>query len=81
MQVKGAEFFETWAPVVRWTMVRSMMVLATCMNLFSAQADITAAFVHAPFGPDEHIYVCQPASFDCDGDLVLKLKKSIYGLH
>ena len=56
------------------------MVLATRMNLVSAQADITAAFVHAPLGPDEHIYVRQPAGFQRDGDLVLKLKKSVYGL-
>ena len=57
-----------------------MMVLATRMNLVSAQADITAAFVHAHLGPDEHIYVRQPAGFQCDSDLVLKLKKSFYGL-
>ena len=57
-----------------------MMVLATRMSLVSAQADITAAFVHAPLGPDEHIYVRQPAGFQRDGDLVLRLKKSVYGL-
>ena len=57
-----------------------MMTLATRMNLNSAQADITDAFVHAPLGPDEHIYVHQPAGFHRDGDLVLKLKKSVHGL-
>jgi hypothetical protein len=50
------------------------------MNLVSAQADITAAFVHAPLGPNEHIHVRQPAGFQRDGDFVLKLKKSVYGL-
>jgi hypothetical protein len=79
-QIEGVDFFETWAPVVQWTTVRSMMVLATRMNLVSAQADITAAFVHAPLGPEEHIYVRQPAGFQREGDLVLKLKKSVYGL-
>ena len=77
--MKGVDFFETWAPVIQWTTVCSMMVLATRMNLVSAQADITAAFVHAPLRPDEHIYVQQPADFQRDGDLVLKLKKSVYG--
>ncbi len=75
--MEGVDFFETWAPVAQWTTVRSIMVLATCMNLVSAQAEITAAFVHAPLGPDEHIYVRQPAGFQRDGDLVLK---SVYGL-
>ena len=37
-------------------------------------------FFHAPLGPDEHIYVYQPAGFQHDGDFVLKLKKSVYGL-
>ncbi len=79
MQIKGVDFFETWAPVVQWNTVRSMMILATRLNLISAQADITAAFVHAPLGPDEHIYVRQPAGFHRDGDFVLKLEKSVYG--
>ena len=79
-QVEGVDFFETWAPVIQWTTVRSMMVLASCMNLVSTQANITVAFVHAPLGPDEHIYVLQPAGFQHDGDLVSKLKKSVYGL-
>ncbi|KAL7474188.1 hypothetical protein ACHAW6_000178, partial [Cyclotella cf. meneghiniana] len=77
MQVKGIDFFETSAPVVKWSTVRSMMILATRMNLM---ANITAAFVYAPLGPDEHIYVRQPAGFHHDGDLVLKLKKSADGI-
>eukprot|EP00804_Cyclotella_cryptica_P001339 CCRYP_014116-RA/>CCRYP_014116-RA protein AED:0.21 eAED:0.11 QI:0/0/0/0.5/1/1/2/0/277 len=79
-QVEGVDFFETWAPVVQWTTVWSVMVWATRMNLVSAQDDITAAFPHAPLGPDEHIYAGQHAGFQHDGDLVLKLKKSVYGL-
>ena len=39
------------------------MVLATHMNLVSAEADIMVAFVHAPLGPEEHIYVRQPVGF------------------
>ncbi|KAL7496729.1 hypothetical protein ACHAWX_000305, partial [Stephanocyclus meneghinianus] len=80
MQVEGVDFFDTLTPVFQWSTVRSMMILATRMNLISAQAHITAAFIHTPLGPDEHIYVRQPAGFHCDGDLMLKLKKSVYGL-
>ena len=80
MQIESIDFFETWAPVVQWIAVRSMMILATQLNLVSAQANITAAVVHAPLGPDEHIYVRQPVGFQRDGDLVLKLKRSVYGL-
>jgi hypothetical protein len=57
-----------------------MMILAANRNLVTAQADITAAFVHAEFRPKEHIYVHQPAGFRRGSNMVLKLKKSVYGL-
>jgi hypothetical protein len=57
MQIEGVDFFETWAPVVHWPTVRALIILATKMELVSAQADITAAFVHAELDEDEHIYV------------------------
>ena len=83
-QIEGVDFFETWAPVVQWTTVRSMMTLAAKMDLQSAQADITAAFVHAPLDPGEEIYVKQPRGHERqspDGkELVLKLHRSVYGL-
>jgi hypothetical protein len=57
-----------------------MMVLSIKLGLKSAQADITGAFVHADLGKDEHIYVRQPHGMSRGPDLVLKLKKSVYGL-
>eukprot|EP00956_Cyclotella_meneghiniana_P011735 scaffold16518_cov36-Cyclotella_meneghiniana.AAC.2 len=59
-QIEGVNFFETWSPVVQWTTVWSMLSLASKLGLKSAQADITAAFVHAPLDPGEEIYVKQP---------------------
>jgi hypothetical protein len=59
-----------------------MMILATNKELCSAQADITAAFVHAPLEEHEHIYVEQPKNF-VRGDpkeWVLKLNRSVYGI-
>ena len=81
-QVEGIDFSETWAPVVQWTTVRSMMVLATNKGLCTAQADITAAFVHAPLDEfeDGDIYVQQPRGFEVPGDYVLKLNRSVYGI-
>ena len=45
----------------------------------SKQGDVTAAFLHATLGPDEHIYVEMPLGFQIPGK-VLKLKKTLYGL-
>ena len=79
-QIEGIDFFETWAPVVQWTTVRAMMILAAKQKMFTAQADITAAFVHAPLAENEHIYVEQPKGFVTDKNLVLKLNRSVYGI-
>jgi hypothetical protein len=79
-QIEGIDFFETWAPVVQWTTVRTIMILAAKLNLVSAQADITAAFVHAELDADEHIFVHQAAGFHRGHNLVYKLNRSVYGL-
>jgi hypothetical protein len=80
MQIEGIDFFETWAPVVQWPTVRALLILATKLELVSAQADITAAFVHAELDEDEHIFMHQAAGFKREGNLVYKLRRSVYGL-
>jgi len=77
--VRGIDFWETWSPIVQWSTVRLMMTLAAKLDLCSSQADITAAFVHAELEPGEQIFVCQPAGFQREGDLVLSLKRTVYG--
>jgi hypothetical protein len=79
-QIEGVDFWETWAPVVQWSTVRTMLVLSTKLGLKTAQADITAAFVHADLKQGEDIYVQQPKGMERGTGLVLKLKKSVYGL-
>jgi hypothetical protein len=60
---KGIDFFETWAPVVQWSTIRIVMVLAATLNLHSLQCDVTATFIHGRVPPDEEIYVHQPRGF------------------
>jgi len=79
-QTEGVDFFETWSPVVQWSTVRTMTVLSTKLGLCTAQADITAAFVHAELNPNEHIFVHQSAGFQHGHDLVLSLNRPVYGL-
>ena len=79
-QKEGIDFFETWAPVVSWTTVRVLMVLAAKLGLKSAQCDITAAFLLSELPEGEDIYVHQPRGFHNHRDEVLKLKRTLYGL-
>jgi len=78
-QQEGIDYFETWAPVVQWSTVRIVMVLAAKLGFKSVQCDITAAFIHGRV--TEPIYVHQPRGFHRGhGDEVLKLKRTLYGL-
>ena len=81
MRKEGIDYFETWAPVVMWSTVRIVMVLAAKLNLVSVQCDITAAFIHGKVPVTEEIYVHQPRGFNRGrGDEVLRLKQTLYGL-
>jgi hypothetical protein len=80
-QKEGIDYFETWAPVVQWSTVRIVMILAIKLNLMLVQCDITAAFIHGRVPPTETIYIHQPRGFHCgNGDEVLRLKRALYGL-
>jgi hypothetical protein len=80
-QKEGIDYVETWAPVVQWSTVRIVMILAIKLQLISVQCDITAAFIHARVPATESIYVHQPRGFHRGkGDEVLCLKRTLYGL-
>jgi hypothetical protein len=80
-QKEGIDYFETWAPVVQWSTVRIVMILAIKLKLISVQCDITTAFVHGWVPPTETIYVHQPRGVHHGkGDKVLRLKRTLYCL-
>jgi hypothetical protein len=91
-QIKGVDFFETYAPVLNWQTVQIMLVMSLLLGLQTKQVDYTAASVHADIDGDpnwdlmseqEHkqsrVYIQMPEGFQTPGH-VLKLKKSFYGL-
>ena len=78
-QIQAINFFETYAPVVQWTMICLMLILEVLLELKSKQWDITAAFLHANWEEGENIFVKMPLSF-WKKDKLLKLKKTLCGL-
>ncbi len=62
-----------------------MFILEILLGLKSKQGDVTCAFLHADHEPDETVYVAIPLSFNTKSKngkrQVLKLKKTLYGLH
>ena len=79
MQIEGVDYFETYAPVVQWSTVRALLIMSLVLGLETVQIDFSNAFCQADI--EEEIYVEMPKDFgDSKGrDMVLKLKKSLYG--
>ena len=80
-QVHEDSFYETFAPVVKFTTVRLLFAIATILNLHDLQLDVDNAYLHAEL--DEEVYMRFPQGFyqHLSGlGKVLRLRKSIYGL-
>ncbi|SCV67545.1 BQ2448_5156 [Microbotryum intermedium] len=77
-QRDGIDFAETFAPVARFSSIRSLLALAAANGLHVHQADIDKAYLHGDL--DYDIWMTAPHRFDLPGDKVLRLHRSIYGL-
>ena len=80
---KGIDFDETFSPVVAWSTVRLLLILAITKGLKMRQVDYIQAFTQAEL--DDDVYMHIPAGFYYENPLnnnykVLKLKRNLYGL-
>jgi hypothetical protein len=80
MQTWGENYWETYAPVVNWLSVRTLMALSIIHDLETRSIDFILAFPQAELDVD--IYMELPYGFDIDGSkrYILKLNKNLYGL-
>jgi hypothetical protein len=78
-QMEGVDYFETFAPVLKYKSLRILLVLAAKYDLELKQMDIVTAFLYADV--KETIYVEQPEGFAEGGDgKVCQLTKALYGI-
>ena len=81
-QVKGLDYFETWAPTVRDETVKICLTHAATSDFEIEQSDVSTAFLNPDL--NEQIFMHMPdgmANIDDEGySLVLELNKCIYGL-
>jgi transposase InsO family protein len=75
-QQYGEDFDEVFAPVTRSSTFRILLAIASAQNLTLKQYDVKTAFLNGSL--QEEIYMKQPPGFN--GNKVLKLNKSLYGL-
>jgi hypothetical protein len=79
-QREGLDYGETFVPVARYTLIRSVISIAAEMGWMIHQMDVKTAFLHGII--QEEIYVEQPHGFEAySGEShVCRLKKVLYGL-
>lgn len=79
-QRDGIDYDETFASVVRYDTVKCIIAIAAAKNRLLYHGDFTTAYLNAPL--EEDLYVELPLGYKAkmEGDVVLKLKKSLYGL-
>ena len=79
-QTEGVDYFETWAPIVQWSTIRTILTLTIKLKWVSTHCDITTAFIHTTLPSTEKVFVLQPCGFTGTSRHVLRLTKSLYGL-
>lgn len=77
MQIESFYIFNTFAPVVQWVTIQTLLILVVQLNLSTTQVDYTAVFPQPKL--DNEVYVEMLQGFMEPGYLY-KLKKSLYDL-
>jgi hypothetical protein len=79
-QKEGIDYEETFAPVERYTSIRTIMALAAKMKWKLHQMDVKTAFLNGVI--KEEVYIEQLPGFEVQDKKthVWKLKKALYGL-
>jgi hypothetical protein len=79
-QVEGIDYEETFAPVARYTFIRTIIALAASMGWKLNQMDVKTAFLNGEI--EEEVYIEHPEGFVIHDEKshVCRLKKALYGL-
>ena len=79
-QKEGIDYDETFAPVARFTSIRTIIALAVAVGWKLYQTDVKTAFLNGEI--EEEVYIEQPDGFEVHGKEthVCRLKKALYGL-
>lgn len=80
-QVEGMDDSDTYAPTVRLSSLRTCLSISATKDLEIIQMDAVGAFLNGT--PDTTLYIKPPQGYACKiqgNNIVLQLKKSLYGL-
>jgi len=78
-QKEGIDYKETYAPVIKYKSLRTLLAVANERDMEIHQMDVTTAFLNGDL--EEEIYMQPPeGQEDCKPGMVWKLERSLYGL-
>ena len=77
-QQYGTDYFDTYAPVVDFAMVRAFLYMALVHNMCIGQADVKTAFLNGKL--EEDVWVVSPRGIPGHPPARYKLHKALYGL-
>jgi hypothetical protein len=79
-QTYGIDYEETYSPIAKMTIVRTIITMVTTKGWSLHQMDVKIVFLHGDL--QEEAYMEQPPSYvnQTHPNLVCKLKKVLYGL-
>eukprot|EP00253_Pinus_taeda_P003201 PITA_03201 len=79
-QKEGIDYDEVFAPITRYTTIRSIIALVASQGWNLHQMDVKTAFLHGSI--KEEVYVEQPKGFEIHNreSHICRLKKALYGL-
>ena len=79
-QQHGIDYEETFAPVVKWGTIRTLVALAAFQGWKLFHMDVITAFLNGDL--EGEVYISQPQGFVLPGQehLVCRLRKALYGL-
>jgi len=79
-QTYGIDYDETYSPIAKMTIVRSIIAMAVAKGWSLHQMDVKNAFLHGDL--QEEVYMEQPLGYvdQTHHNLVCRLKKALYGL-
>lgn len=78
MQQEGVDYFDTFAPVSKYSTTRVLLAHAAAYGWEVQQLDVKTAFLQGAL--HEEVYVQQPASYEDGTGRVCLLRKALYGL-